>query len=448
MRPLIIICSPAVVPAVQAEILQHAHWQLGPRMTAVIPFDVESDWLAGQQLILEQLGVRRPYAMDKPLVLGERGIGERVRLNNLGKASGFDVVIASHDALMWAHGNTSAVHKQIKACGLSVMTGATAVLSHWAHGEVSAKGVSEWLDQFQRLGAYGWIGKALLAQMDLMLPATLSDCLGGLRIEPDEALCVNRDPRGNWKSADVLGNQLGKRFGDRKIYSYPAEAIQNDGAKRIVLVEDGLWSGTEAIGILQSLMGEREDTRLKTMRLNDPKLLAQTQVRLAYVSSTDYGQAIVRRELEARGLGHITLESNSLLRVAKSDFLAQLGDQKYDISKVLNVGPSANDMEPYAFATLTEHGLDPLKAKQMKSFCGEVGYQLLGHYLDGMRTSHGWGSWAVEKQKNAATGMHGLGLTHAFGHSIPKASLPLYWGAGEVTYNGKRVIWRPLLPNS
>lgn len=105
-------------------------------------------------------------------------------------------------------------------------------------------------------------------------------------------------------------------------------------------------------------------------------------------------------------------------------------------------------MEFYVFVMFIEYGLDVFKVKQMKFFCVDVGYQLLGYYFDGMCISYGWGFWVVEKQRNVVIGMYGLGLIYVFGYLILKVLLFLYWGVGEVIYNGKCVIWWFLLFNS
>lgn len=48
--------------------------------------------------------------------------------------------------------------------------------------------------------------------------------------------------------------------------------------------------------------------------------------------------------------------------------------------------------------------------------------------------AQGWHEWADEKRERCCFGMNGLGLTHTFGHSIPKASLPLLCCKGTVEW--------------
>jgi hypothetical protein len=316
----------------------------------------------------------------------------------------------------------------------------------WGHGPVGSERVTAWLNQFGRLGGHAWIGKALLGVFTLTAPSDLSELLCGLQVDDDEALCVNREPRCTFKSAEVLGNTLNKRFG-RKVYAAPAEAIQDGNASRIVLFEDGLWTGTEAVGILDSLLGKRDD-RLKTMRLDDPQRLGQTGMRMIYGYATDYGQAMVRRALADLQLGHVLIASAHEVGVADPALLAQMADPDFDMAALVDAGPQPGHLRPYVFEALRNAGMSAADVQKVREFCQAVGFQLFGNYLQDMCKSKGWGMWPHEKHSHAALGMHGLGLAHAFGHSIPKASLPLFWAGGKVELEGKSVVWQPLLPNS
>ena len=80
-------------------------------------------------------------------------------------------------------------------------------------------------------------------------------------------------------------------------------------------------------------------------------------------------------------------------------------------------------------------------------FSEQVGEQLWRSYIV-KRKNFDPGSWPAERMRLCALGMEGLGLTFAFPHSVPKASLPLFWARGQVTFGGISLDWVPLLPDA
>ena len=86
----------------------------------------------------------------------------------------------------------------------------------------------------------------------------------------------------------------------------------------------------------------------------------------------------------------------------------------------------------------------------MRKFCADVGRQLLVNYVRHMVDHKGWDwvHWNATKLDKGATGYHGLALTHAFAHSVPKATLPLLWFGGRVKYGGREIVWHPLFANA
>lgn len=449
MRALIIMCEPQHHAEVSAELRRHAHGRTIPDLATVVPFDIDRGrTIDGQGLLMDALRKVPAHTTDHPLVLAAREVSNKLRLMEFSKGPDMELEVTSSSALR-KHSSgkdASLVQSRVNNCGLSVPSAAAAMLQHWTHGQIGREHVNAWIEQFGRLGGQPWMARALLGLFDLKAPSDLSELLCGMSVEDDETLCVNREPRGGFKSAEIVGNTLGKRFG-RQVFGGPAEAIQDGAARRIVLFEDGLWSGTEAIGIIDSLLGLR-DNRLKTKRLNDPELLKTTGVRMVYGVATDYGQALVRRVLTDRGLGHIEVVGAQNVEVAQPQLLAQMADPGFDMSRLIDAGPPAEQLRPYVFDTLHVGGMPAADVMRLLKFCTAVGLQLFRNYIQQMCDTKGWTMWPDDKLGHAAMGMHGLALAHAFGHSIPKASLPLFWATGKVELNGKSVNWRPLLPNS
>jgi hypothetical protein len=447
VRALFILCEPRHRDSIRDELLRHVHASLAPSMAEVIAIDVERmRAVEGHTQLLQRVQKVPQRATDKPLVVAAREVANKLELKK-GKNLFFDVEITSAGALtrVDGRGGSSVVESHVNRCGLSVRSAASSMLGQWAHATLDHEHVKTWLDQFARLGS-AWIGKALLGQFDLKAAPHLGALLSQIRVDDGDALCVSREPRGGFKSADVIGNMLDKRFTGRGVYASPAEAIELHGKRQIVLFEDGLWSGTEAVGILDSMLGKR-DHRLKTARLNDPGLLQQVQFRLAYGIGTDYGQAVVRRALADRGLANFEIACAEVIKVADPSLLDLLADPSAKLDEVFESGPDSNLLRPYVFESLRASGMPDADVRRVVGFCQDVGGQLFNMYLQTMCKTRGWVPWPAHKINKAATGMHGLALAHAFGHSIPKASLPLFWASGTVAFGGKSVAWQPLLPN-
>lgn len=64
-------------------------------------------------------------------------------------------------------------------------------------------------------------------------------------------------------------------------------------------------------------------------------------------------------------------------------------------------------------------------------------FQLQTHIERRFQNGDGFYKWdftmSEERREKCSLGMHGLELTHAFGHSVRKATLPLLCGQGQVT---------------
>ena len=100
---------------------------------------------------------------------------------------------------------------------------------------------------------------------------------------------------------------------------------------------------------------------------------------------------------------------------------------------------------PFAFQE--DKGWKDAKAlNDAKVFCQTVGAQLWKNYIK--KKEFDPASWPEERIRLCALGMEGLGLAFAFPHSVPKASLPLFWARGHVTAFGSSLDWTPLFPDA
>ncbi len=102
-------------------------------------------------------------------------------------------------------------------------------------------------------------------------------------------------------------------------------------------------------------------------------------------------------------------------------------------------------VEPYAFQA-DKGWKDSNSLDRARNFCKNVGSQLWYNYI--IKKNFEQSSWPESRVNLCALGMESLGLTFAFPHSVPKASLPLLWARGKVTAYSTSLNWLPLFPNA
>jgi len=323
-------------------------------------------------------------------------------------------------------------------------------VSKWSHAKLDSHHIDLWAGQFLQLGAPPKLPELILASLRFVSPADLGDLLGRAAPSGAHAPCVNYDDRTHGKSAEVIANLLTKHFSNRHIFKAPADAVAA-GNIELCIYEDGLFTGTEAVGILESLLGERDPSRSKTKALDDRNAFSTLQIAMVYGLGTDYGVGIIQKSLKERGFVNVQVSCAESLRITPAELHAQLQIEELTVTELWETGPPEPGLNP-AFLEFAK-GLGSFTDSQLvqiEDFCKVVGRQLFLNYTHEMkRRSSTYREWPAEKLDKCSWGMWGQGLTVAFGHSVPKASLPLLWGVGAVAYNGKVVSnWRPLFPNA
>lgn len=451
MRPLAVICESSHAAAIEANLRAFCHPAVFDEFVYIMPVDTDTDYTyqAEKMALIAWMLAKHPGTSQQTLLCYTRDAERKVSVRAVAASFGIDTHVESLRRLTQANrgkGSSVPVQQLLNQCNLSLRAVASDQLKHWNHATIDRDAVDQWLAQFSQLGNYGWIGEALLAQTNLIQAATLGNLYADLAIDSSYGLAYNRDARGTAKSGEVIATLLTKRFGTT-VYDAPAKAIEAMPTGKLAVFEDGLWSGTEAMGVIESLLGERPG-REKTAPLKQPELLARADLTFIYGIATDYGIAVVKRFCRDKGLENIKVMSAQTLLVAPANLLDGLACGKFDLAKMREAGPAEHALVPHIVTALGLSGMAAENIDIAREFCTSVGRQLFEHYLQAMVMTRSWTMWSQEKLAQASLGMHGLGLTQAFAHSIPKATLPLFWASGDVLYNGRRLRWKPLFVNS
>ena len=200
--------------------------------------------------------------------------------------------------------------------------------------------------------------------------------------------------------------------------------------------------------IFDSLRGNRPPGRSqKVPSLADPTLLSQVATQVHFGVVCDFGEVILRRYMASNALPNIQITVSAAARKLRvlhglppADAV-QLGDDDDDAFRAR----LRSRVVPFAFQD-DKGWKDIGSLLRARSFCENVGEQLWRSYI--ARKNFDLHAWPDERIKRCALGMEGLGLTFAFPHSVPKASLPLLWARGKVTAHSTSLDWVPLFPNA
>ena len=333
--------------------------------------------------------------------------------------------------------------------------------SGWVHGAtpLSRNRVDLWLDQFGRLGDNNrWIGEGLLRVLDFWLPERQRRSLGLTAdiLQRYDRVCVNRHRTG--KSGDFLSTILQKHI-QTLVPRYPAtidlrELCDNPSAhpdcKRVLFVEDGLFTATETNNYLSGLLDlplPPHRNEWGTPALKDPAPLRSLEITMCFPVATTFGMKRLQAFLNANELTNINVmpAADGIFNNLTQQGTLALTENRFFLPDH-HLCPAQPDLHlrTPAFENISVWKSEE-KALRAKTFCYDVGLQLFRHYLEWRGLA---GKWEESRILHCGLGMYGLGMAVAFGHSVPKASLPLFWMDGDVTIGGNSLKWQPLFPDA
>jgi hypothetical protein len=343
------------------------------------------------------------------------------------------------------------LRRQLRDLGLDWRSEVNVRLKHYALGTVNEGEIDRWLGQFERLGNHRAVGEHLLQLLDVLPLADLGEALSSDSDFYGAELVVGFSNDKWGKSWGAVSTLIRKKCASASLLPI-AEAVAQGGHPKVLrLVEDGLFSGTEMRGVFDSLRGSRPPGRSqKVPRLPDPSVLSQVSAQVHFAVVCDYGEAILRRYMASNSLPNIQIAVGGAARKVrvldgKADLLPTPDESKLTHDDETFRAQLRSRVVPFAFQS--ERGWrDEASRLRAQIFCANVGEQLWRSYIE--KKNFDLGAWPGDRIQRCALGMEGLGLTFAFPHSVPKASLPVLWARGRVTLDGQSIDWLPLLPNA
>ena len=450
MRRLVFVCRPRDAAEIEARVREYAHPGVIDAFVSIKPIDVDvaNAHDARLDVLNEAHSSRVPRGATniQPYVAATREIGEFLKMGRIAPGIHYEEHSASKLRKHAGRRNECLVEALLQTCGLTVVPAAAFMLRTYAHTDtpIDAAAINTWLGQFRKLKVEKY-GMAVLRQVRVMEQSVLGTLLADADIPKGSAICVNRDRTTSGKSEAVVSNLVLKRAPGGKVFDSPKDAV-DAGYTKIAIFEDGLWTATELIGVLQSMLGMRSG-REKTPALSDPSRLDELEFTLVFGVATDYGLACLELFLRENGLMNIkAIPGEKVSVTGEADVTAVFTASGTTTEDLRRLGPPTSLIKPAVFSATA---LTANQEADMRAFCTDVGRQLFVNYIEIMKKRRSdYQDWPPEKLERCSLGMWGFGIAFAFAHSVPKASLPLLWGEGTVTWSGATVSnWKPLFPN-
>lgn len=324
-------------------------------------------------------------------------------------------------------------------------------LNQWIGGKIQENDISKWVNQFDLLegNSNRWIGINLLRSLEIWNHHELFQGLNDSEMlrEDKTTICILRYENG--KSSDqvssILKKGLGPALKKRQIQNL-VDALERENCDDpIIVAEDGLFSGVEWAGIIESLLGLREHEHQKCDPLSNPNILSKKDITIHFAVATDLGHAYLISVLEQQKLLNIkvTFSRNGFQSVLTKRGRERM--QEKALYKILSGGVEViEDPNSNIDFVVFRNPIWGDKKDKAIAACRKIGLDLWKDYL------HRKGkNWVDERLNDVALGSSNMAFAFAFSHSVPKATLPLFWCSGKVSRsNGESFDWVPLFPNA
>lgn len=327
--------------------------------------------------------------------------------------------------------------------------------NNWLHGDTvfDRNTLEKWLRQFEVAGNNRWVGEGLLKVLEFWPPHRQKAALGVTAdvLDNYDRVCCNRFRTG--KSGDFMASILRKQMSVLNA-GYPPpidlrdlmETKEECDCQSVLFIEDGLLTATETINYLSGLLGlpHPENRKWSTEPLTNPDQLRSKHVTMKFFVATQFGVARLRRFLSNNHLENVEVSAPTEIvipNLTDAGIAALERGELFDGDRLLPRNADQN-IAKVAFRDQTVWK-DYAKTDRAIQFCHDVGAQLFGNYLRWKR----W-VWSQDRVGQCGLGMCGLGLALAYSHSVPRASLPLFWMDGDVTIGNRTVRWLPLFPDA
>lgn len=460
---VLIVCKDEHADEIRACVLEHVHPKVMPYVEVISDFEnIQSGNKNYLKIIQRAIDLSEKSETTRCKIV----IDKEIKCNSSNLALHYSVVLKPSSAIRPPRRDfdKSLIEKVLDEAGLSVQSFSEILVKDWIHGKVGTLEVSAWLKQFSTLGVSSDIGKTLLRSLDFTSQLELGKRLFNVDVFGDNdhfAVLSNiqEDASGKitvvvGKSAAAIANLIGKQvnISSSNCHNEPADALEaSKPGSSVHFFEDGLYTATEMVGVLESLLDMRKASgrKNKVRPLKNPDLLRDRKVFLRFAVGCDYGISLLKRFISENNLKNIEIyvSENKIVNVLSEAGQLEIASQNTSLEKLWESGIPDGMVTPSLYVNCMVWGSQE-KTASAREFCRKVGRQLFFNYLEAQVRKRKWTMWPEVKIDKCAHGMWGLGLALAFSHSVPKSTIPLFWASGPVSVGNKTIEWKPLFPNA
>lgn len=199
----------------------------------------------------------------------------------------------------------------------------------------------------------------------------------------------------------------------------------------LYIYEDGIWSGVEVVKRLR--------------RINELRGFKETNLQIVfkYCVTCDAGLSAARLYAVNNAAGRFMFPS-AAKNLHFNFFTAGTDSRFSELSERSDESIRAAidaAVKPYAFAS---DQIWPDGRDEGIRVCSEIGAQLVKSSINTKNKAPLEEKLQLEKVERLKLGAMGFASTIVFTSSIPKPVLPIMWLNGSISFNEKKITWRPL----
>jgi hypothetical protein len=331
-----------------------------------------------------------------------------------------------------------------RQAGLSRAARVEKLVDQYSRG-TSAASVEQWVKQFYQLSAPD-LGEALAESIQVMTTRQVCDALFPraelnslwAEIEGGQvAVCIL--PRLSSSASTIASHASDWLPASGKINRTFAQQLSDDATpKRIIAIDDGIWSGYDAICTLEDLL-DLAPTNPNRTRKSDGSIAREKfeayEIEIRFGLRCDLGESAFKDFLNAHSLSNVRI---SEFHGQRLEVLGPSGTAAPEVnySDVIGCNLPTGIVAPLFNANSVLRELKSTDLDVLEMLCTEIAR---------VNNDNKPLSW-VEANRY---GTNNIGSLLTFSHSCPKAALPCFRAGGELelTVGGERrrtVMWKPL----